>query len=154
MNAADRIGHRPTVPQETVMTNEARGESIVGLARELVRGAIELVRMEVTSARQELGEGMSRLGGGAILLVIGLVFALLMLVALVVLVVGIVAIWLPLWFSALIVMLAFLALGALFGYLGVRRMLAARERLMLPETRASVQEDMAWAKRLLRRDEK
>ena len=134
------------------MTNDAGRESIVGLARELVRGVIGLVRMEITSARQEAGEGVSRLGRGAVFLGIALAFALLLLIALVVLLIAILALWLPWWLSALIFVVLFLALMGLFAWAGVRRLISAKDRFTLPETRASVQEDVAWAKRLLRRE--
>ena len=136
------------------MTNDAGRESIVGLARHLVRSAIGLARLEVQSARQELGKGLGILGGGAVFLVIALVLALLALIALVVLVISLLALLLPLWASALIVMAVFLAGVGLFVWVGVRRLMSARERLTIPDTRASVQEDLAWAKRLLRREER
>jgi len=69
-----------------------------------------------------------------------------------VLLIAIVALWLPWWLSALIFMVVFLALAGLFAWAGVRRLISAKDRFTLPETRASVQEDVAWAKRLLRRE--
>jgi UPF0716 family protein affecting phage T7 exclusion len=78
----------------------------------------------------------------------------LMLIALVVLLIAVLELFLPFWLSALIAVLAFLVLAAAFAFFGYRRLMAARDRLTLPETRASVQEDVAWAKRLLRRDAK
>jgi uncharacterized membrane protein YqjE len=135
------------------MTNGA-GESIIGLARQLIRGAIGLAQTEVASARQEFGEGLGRLGRGAAFIGIAVGLCLLLLIALVVLLIAILDIWLPLWASALIFVGIFLVGIAVFGYAGFRRILAAREGLTLPETRASVQEDIAWAKRLLKRDEK
>lgn len=134
------------------MTNDASRESIVGLTRDLVRGVIGLVRMEITSARQEVGEGVSRVGRGAVFLGIALLFALLVLIALEVLLIAIVALWLPWWLSALIFLVLFLLLMGLFAWAGIRRLISAKDRFTLPETRASVQEDVAWAKRLLRRD--
>src|SRR2546423_2958722 len=122
------------------MTNDAGRESIVGLARELVRGVIGLVRTEITSARQEVGEGVSRLGRGAVFLGLAVVFALLMLIALVVLLIAIVALWLPWWLSALIFVVVFLALVGLFAWMGIRRLISAKDRFTLPETRASVEE--------------
>lgn len=136
------------------MTNDAGRESIVGLARQLVRGAISLVRTEIASARQELGQGLERLGRGAAFIGIAIALVILLLIALVVLLIAILAIWLPLWASALIWIALFLLAAGLFGYLGYRRLRAAGEHLQIPETRASVQEDIAWAKRLLRREEK
>jgi uncharacterized membrane protein YqjE len=136
------------------MTNDAGRESIVGLARQLVRGAIGLVRTEIASARQELGQGLGRLGRGAAFIGIAVAFVLLLLMALVVLLIAILDIWLPLWASALIFMAIFLLGIVVFGWLGYRRLRSAGEHLQIPETRASVQEDIAWAKRLLRREEK
>jgi uncharacterized membrane protein YqjE len=136
------------------MTNPAGRESIVGLARHLVRSAIDLARLEFRSARQELGEGLGVLGRGAVFLVISVVLALLALIALVVLIISLLALLLPLWLSALIVMVVFLVLVGLFAWIGIRRLMSARDRLTIPDTRASVQEDLAWAKRLLRREER
>jgi len=134
------------------MTNDAGRESIVGLARELVRGVIGLARMEIASARQEVGQAAGGIGRGAVFVGIALVFALLLLIAFVVLLIAIVALWLAWWLSALIFVLLFLALAVVFGWVGVRRLLSAKDGFTLPETRASVQEDVAWAKRLLRRE--
>ena len=134
------------------MTNGAGRESIVGLVRELVQGLIGLVRTEITSAQQEVGEGVSRLGRGAVFLGLALAFALLFLIALVVLLIAVVALWLPWWLSALIFVVVFVLLVGLFAWAGVRRLLSAKDRFTLPETRASVQEDVAWAKRLLKRE--
>jgi uncharacterized membrane protein YqjE len=134
------------------MTNDAGRESIVGLVRELVRGVIGLVRTEITSARQEVGEGVSRLGRGAVFLGLAFVFALLFLISLVVLLIAVVALWLPWWLSALIFVVVFVLLVGLFAWAGVRRLISAKDRFTLPETRASVQEDVAWAKRLLKRE--
>jgi uncharacterized membrane protein YqjE len=136
------------------MTNDAGRESIVGLARQLIRGAVGLARAEIASARQELGIALGRLGRGAAFIGIAVAFLFLLLIALVVLMIAILDIWLPLWASALIFVGVFLLGIIVFGYSGYRRLMAAREQLSIPDTRASVQEDIAWAKRLLRRDEK
>ena len=66
--------------------------------------------------------------------------------------IAIVAFWLPWWLSALIFVVVFGVLMGLFAWAGTRRLISAKDRFTLPETRASVQEDVAWAKRLLRRD--
>lgn len=134
------------------MTNDAGRESIVGLARELVRGVIGLVRMEITSARQEVSQAAGGVGRGAAFIGIALAFALLLLIAFVVFLIALLALLLPWWLSALIFVLAFGILGALFAWMGIRRLLSAKDGFTLPETRASVQEDVAWAKRLLRRE--
>src|SRR5438128_9358199 len=127
MSTAGRIGHR-LIPTGVLMTNDAVRESIVGLARELVQGVIGLVRMEITSARQEAGDGVSRLGRGAVFLGLALAFALLLLIALVVLLIAVVALWLALWLSGLIFLVVFLELSGLFAWVGVRRLISAKDR--------------------------
>lgn len=134
------------------MADDPQRESLIGLARRLVRGVIDLGRLELASARQELGEGMGRLGRGFAFIGLAIALLLFALMALVVLLIAIVALWLPWWLSALIWLGVFLAVMALFGFLAYRRIRAAIDRLSIPDTRASVQEDVAWAKRLLRRE--
>ena len=73
---------------------------------------------------------------------------LLSLIAFVNLVIALVALLLPTWLAALIVLILFVALAAIFGFLGVRRI----QSPVPEETIAAVKEDLAWAKRLLRRE--
>ncbi len=135
------------------MTQRApRRENIFGLIRELVSGSVALLKLEVESAKQEAAQGGAHLRAGAVRLGIGLAFGLLTLIALAALPIAIVAIWLPLWASVLIFLVLYLLLAILMVYLGIRRVSAAKESLSIPETRASVQEDVAWAKRLLKRE--
>jgi uncharacterized membrane protein len=132
------------------MTNESNGESIVGLARSAVRGLVELARLEVTRARQEIGEMVSQSLSGVIRIAIAVAMVLLALVALVVfLILGLAALTgLPGWLSALLVAIILMVIAGLLAWLGIRRI-----RIGPPEeTIASVKEDVAWAKRLLRRE--
>jgi nucleoside permease NupC len=132
------------------MTNEPKGESIVGLARSVVRGFAELARLEATRARQEIGDMVSESLSGVIRIAIGVALLLLALVALVVfLILGIAALTgLPGWLSALLVAIVLTVIAGLLAWLGIRRI-----RIGAPEeTIASVKEDVAWAKRLLRRE--
>jgi threonine/homoserine/homoserine lactone efflux protein len=78
-------------------------------------------------------------------------FVLLALIALAVLPIGVLGIWLPLWLSALIFLIIYAVVAGALVWLGVRQLNAAKGSFTIPETRASVQEDVTWAKRLLRR---
>ncbi len=125
-------------------------ESIFGLARQVVGGVIGLARLEVKHGRAEIGAKLSRLPGVGIRIGIGVAFLLMTLIVLVVLIVlGVAELTgLPGWLVALVAFFVFLAIGGLFVYLGIRRIPDPQPR----ETIASVQEDIAWLKRLLRRD--
>ena len=128
----------------------AQKESILGLARQLVGGVIGLARLEVQHGRAEVGAKLSRLPGAGIRIGIGVAFVFMFLIAFVVFVVlGIAALTnLPGWLIALVAVFVFIAIGGLFLWLGVRRIPDPQPK----ETIASVQEDIAWLKRLLRRD--
>jgi uncharacterized membrane protein YqjE len=124
--------------------------SIFGLARQLVSGVVQLVRLELTHGRQEIGEmlgqtktGLIMIGIAVGLLVLCLMTVLIFLVLLIAFVTG-----LPGWLVALLVFVVLALVAALLGYGGVRKI-----RIGPPEqTIASVKEDIAWAKRLLRRE--
>lgn len=126
-----------------------REESIPGLARRLIGGFVQLARLEITRGRQELGEMMGHVKAGMILIGIGvglLIMALIALVAFIILSIAALT-GLPDWLVALIVFIVLAVLAALLAYQGVRRI-----RIGPPEeTIAAVKEDVAWAKRLLRR---
>jgi uncharacterized membrane protein YqjE len=124
-----------------------RRESVFGLGRQLVTGGIRLVRLEIQHGRQEVGERVGQNVRAAIYFGIAVGFALLGLIALVALLIALLALILPLWASALIWLVIFLAAAVLFAFLGKNRI-----RSPVPEqTIESVKEDIAWAKRLLRR---
>jgi uncharacterized membrane protein YqjE len=131
-------------------TDGPRRESILGLTRQLLGGVVQLVRLEVTHARQELGEMLAETRGGLILIGIAaglLVAALISLVTFVILAIAALT-GLPGWLMALLVFIVLAAIAALLAYMGVRRI-----RIGPPEeTIASVKEDVAWARRLLRRE--
>lgn len=132
------------------MADEPQRESLIGLARQLVRGLVDLARLELTRGRQEVGEMVSRSLSGVVRLAIAAGLVLLALVALVIfLILGVAALTgLPGWLVALLTVIVLLLVAALIAWLGIRRI-----RIGPPEeTIASVKEDVAWAKRLLRRD--
>jgi uncharacterized membrane protein YqjE len=124
-------------------------EGILQLARQLIGGVVQLVRLEVTHGRQEIGQMLADTRGGLILIGVAvglLVAALIALVAFVILAIaGLTG--LPDWLVALLVFIVLAGVAALLAYWGVRRI-----RIGPPEeTIESVKEDVAWAKRLLRR---
>jgi nucleoside permease NupC len=132
------------------MATEPQRESMIGLARSVVRGLVELARLEATRARQEIGQMVSESLSGVIRIAIAVGLVLLALVALIVFVIlGLAALTgLPGWLSALLVAVVLTFIAVILAWLGIRRI-----RIGPPEeTIASVKEDVAWAKRLLRRD--
>jgi membrane protein len=124
--------------------------SMFGLARKLVSGVVQLARLELTQGRQEVGEMLRQTRSGLILIGIAVGFVVLALITLVVTVILVTAAllsFLPAWLVALIYLVLFLGIAGLLGWTGVRRI-----RIGPPErTIESVKEDIAWAKRLLRR---
>jgi uncharacterized membrane protein YqjE len=132
--------------------DEPRKESIFGLARQLASGLIGLARLEVQQARQEVGASVGRVKRGSLLLGLAAAFALLALITLVAFVIFVLVALTGLagWLVSLIVLIVFLALMIFIGWRGVMQL---REVKVKPEdTIASVKEDIAWAKRLIRRD--
>jgi len=129
---------------------EPRHEGILQLARQLLGGVVQLVRLEVTHGRQEIGQMLAETRGGLILIGVAvglLVASLIALVAFVILAIAALT-GLPGWLVALLVFIVLAGVAALLGYRGVRRI-----RIGPPEeTIESVKEDVAWAKRLLRRE--
>jgi membrane protein len=124
--------------------------SILGLARQLVGGVVQLVRLELTHGRQEIGEMLGETKSGLILIGIGVglvVVALITLVVTVILGTAALLSFLPAWLVGLLYFVLFMAIAGLLGWRGVRRI-----RIGPPErTIESVKEDIAWAKRLLKR---
>jgi membrane protein len=129
--------------------DEPRRESIPGLAKRLIGDLVQLARLEMTRGRQEIGQMLDQTKGGLVMIGIGVGLIVLALIAFVTfLVLAIAALTgLPGWLVALIVFILLAAVAALLGYQGVRRI-----RVGPPEeTIEAVKEDIAWAKRLMRR---
>ncbi len=125
------------------------GQSIIGLARELIGGGVRLARLELQRGRQEVGERLGEVRSAAILIAVALTLLFLALIALVAFIIlGLATlIGLPSWLVALVVFIVLTAAAVVLGYSGARRI-----RPPVPqETIDSVKEDIAWAKRLLRR---
>jgi membrane protein len=129
--------------------DEPRRDSIPGLAKRLIGGFVELAKLEITRGRQEMGEMLAEVKGGLVLIGIGvglLVLALIAFVAFLILAIAALT-GLPAWLVALIVFILLAALAALLGFQGVRRIKVGPPE----ETIEAVKEDIAWAKRLLKR---
>jgi uncharacterized membrane protein YqjE len=132
----------------TTRDQPPRRENAFALVRRLVTGGVGLVRLELQHGRQEIAERIRGNLRAAMLFGIAAALGLLALIALVNFVIALVALLVPTWLAALIVFGVFVLLAALFGFVGVRRV-----RSPVPEeTIASVKEDIAWAKRVLRRE--
>lgn len=128
-----------------------RGESLFGLARELVGGTVRLARLELQHGRQEVGQMVSETKNGAVLLGVAAGLFLLALISFVVFLILVIVAILPFLPNWLVAFLIFLVLAAV----GVVLALRAKSHIRIGkpnETIDSVKEDIAWAKRLLRRD--
>jgi membrane protein len=124
--------------------------SIFGLARQLVGGVVQLVRLELTHGRQEIGQMLAETKSGLILIAIGVAFVVIALITLVVTVILATAAllsFLPAWLVGLIYFVVFIAIAGFLGWRGVRKIRVGPPQ----ETIESVKEDIAWAKRLLKR---
>jgi protein-S-isoprenylcysteine O-methyltransferase Ste14 len=124
-------------------------QNIFGQARQLISGVVQLARLELTRGRQEIGQMLAETKSGLMLIGVALVIVLLALITFVMLIVLAIAALtgLPEWLVALIVLVVFIGLAILLAWLGIRRI-----RIGPPEeTIEAVKEDIAWAKRLIRR---
>jgi hypothetical protein len=125
-------------------------ENAFALVRKLISGMVALAKLEVQHGRQEIGAMLTSAKGGVILIAIAaaLIFAALISLT-VTLILGLAALlgW-PGWVMALLVTILLLGVAALLGWRGIRKIKVGPPE----ETIASVQEEVAWAKRLLRRD--
>jgi uncharacterized membrane protein YqjE len=114
-----------------------------------IRNNVRLyIRKQLELPRQEIAEIVRANLRAAMWFGIAFAFVLGTLIALTVLVIAVIAIWLPLWAAALIVFTLFIALAALTGFIGYKKL-----ELRGP-TRSinSLKETMRWAKaRLLGR---
>lgn len=127
-----------------------RRESAFSLVRRLVSGSVTLARLEVQRGRQEMAKNLGHLRGGIIMLALAAGLAIAFLIGLLAFIIAVLVV-IGLWWVALVLVLALVALAALLGWRGVKRV--SSTTFTPEETIASVKEDIAWAKtRLLRRD--
>ncbi|MEO8638793.1 MAG: phage holin family protein [Chloroflexota bacterium] len=134
------------------MTNSEEApprRSAFALVRQLISGAVALAKLEVQHGRQEIGAMLASVRGGVVLIgiAVALVFAALISLT-VTLILGLAALvgW-PGWVMALLVTLLLLLVASLLAWRGIRKIKIGPPE----ETMASVREEVAWAKRLLRR---
>jgi uncharacterized membrane protein YqjE len=123
--------------------------SAFALARRLVSGLIALGRLELQHGLQEIGGMLSQAKGAMVMfgIALGLVFAaLISLTVFLILAIAALLGW-PGWVVSLIVTLLLLGIAALLVWRGIRRIKIGPPE----ETMASVREEVAWAKRLIRR---
>ena len=124
-------------------------QSVVALGRQLIAGFVALAKLEIKHGRQEIGQMLAGVGRGALLIGIALVLFVAALIAVVMaLILGLAALTgLPSWLVSLVLVLLLVLFAGLFAWRGMRRI-----RIGPPEeTIASVREEVAWAKRLIRR---
>jgi uncharacterized membrane protein YqjE len=132
----------------TTRDQPPRRESAFTLVRRLVTGGVSLVRLEIQRGRQEIGERIGQTITAAIFFGIAFAFVFLAMIALVNLVIALIALLVPTWVAAALAFAIFIVIAVAFAWLGRRRI-----RNPIPEeTIESVKEDLAWAKRLLRRE--
>ncbi len=114
-----------------------------------IRNNVRLyIRKQLELPRQEIAEILRANLRAAIWFGVAFAFVLGALIALTVFVIALVALVLPLWAGALVVLLLFVALAALTGYVGYRKL----ELRGPTRTINSLKETMRWAKsRLLGR---
>ena len=128
-----------------------RRENAFTLVRRLASGMVELARLEAARGRQELTENVITYRTGVVFLAIALAFVVLMAIVLMILLVFIISELTGVrpWIIALFMVVLLLALAGLFAWQGIRRIQSAN--FTPDETIEAVKEDIAWAKRLLRR---
>jgi len=110
---------------------------------------VALARLELQHGRQEIGAMLATARGGVILIgiAVALVFAAIISLT-VTLILGLAALfgW-PDWVMALLVTILLLVIAGLLTWRGIRKIKIGPPE----ETIASVREEVAWAKRLMRR---
>ena len=126
-----------------------RRENAFTLVRRLVGDGIALAKLEVQRGRQEMTRNLAHLRGGIVKLAIAAGLAIAFLIGLLAFIIAVLVV-IGLWWVALLLVVALVALAGLLGWLGVRQV--SSTTFTPEETIAAVKEDIAWAKtRLLRR---
>ena len=123
--------------------------SAFALARRLVSGLVALARLEVQHGLQEIGGMLAEARGAMVLFGIALALVFAALISFTVfLILAIAALlgW-PGWVVSLIVTFLLLGIAGFLVWRGVRKIKFGPPE----ETIASVREEVAWAKRLIRR---
>ena len=123
--------------------------SAFALARKLVSGFIALARLEVQHGLQEVGGMLAEARGAMVLFGVALALVFAALISFTVFFILLIATLLgwPGWLVSLLVTLLLLGIAGFLGWRGVRKVKFGPPE----ETIASVREEVAWAKRLIRR---
>jgi len=128
---------------------EAPRLSAFALARRLVSGLVALAKLELQHGRQEIGAMLAQARGAVVLIGIAVALLFAALISLTVgLILGLAALlgWSG-WVMSLVVTLLLVVVAGLLTWSGIRRIKVGPPE----ETIASVREEVAWAKRLIRR---
>lgn len=124
-------------------------KSAFALARELISGVRTLAGLEVAQAKAEMSASVGHAKGGSISLAIAAVVALMTIITLLAVIVAALFV-LGLWWVALLLLVLLVLLTGLFVWRGIREL--KRVKVKPEQTIESVKEDIAWAKRLIKRD--
>jgi hypothetical protein len=126
----------------------SRRKSAFALARELIGGVRTLAGLEVAQAKAEMAASLGHAKGGSLKLAIAGALAFITLITLLAIIVAALFV-LGLWWVALILLVLLLLLTGLIAWRGIAEL---RQIKVKPEqTIDSVKEDIAWAKRLIKR---
>lgn len=125
-----------------------RRKSAFALVRELIGGVRTLAGLEVAQAKAEMAASLGHAKGGAVKLGIAAALAIVTLITLVAIIIAALFV-LGLWWVALILLLLLVLVTGLVAWRGIGELRQIKPK---PEqTIASVKEDIAWAKRLIKR---
>lgn len=94
----------------------------IDMFRALGESLIEVLRAEMATLQEDLTRSGRNLGGALAFLGVVLILSFWILGLLIFSLVALLYVWLPLWASALIVLLLFAAVAGAFGWLGMKRM--------------------------------
>jgi hypothetical protein len=133
-----------TYEERTVSGDGMSGRAFGALLGEFFDQARRLIRAEVTLAKTEVRQEVAKVKAGSVMLGLGGALLLLGGIAFTLFACFVLALVMPLWLSALIVTVAFFAIGAGIAYVGIQRM----KQLHAPEkTIQTLKEDSQWASR-------
>jgi hypothetical protein len=102
---------------------DAENERSLGeLFKSLTNDLSTLVRSEIALAKLEIKQSLTRLGMGGAFFLLAALLAVGALILLLVTLILVLAIWIPAWASTLIIAVLMLLMGALFVFLGKKKM--------------------------------
>jgi uncharacterized membrane protein YqjE len=104
------------------MDSENNDRSLGELFKSLTNDLSTLVRSEIALAKLEIKQSFTRLGMGGAFFLLAALLAVGALILLLVTLILVLAIWIPAWASTLIIAVLMLLMGALFVFLGKKKM--------------------------------